>query len=126
MTTQEIGNLDCTLIHILPELLGFPFQYILIHIVCPCIFPCHLPFFTDYGSSACPVDVHVAYNSPRRQAPHRQHAAELLESGSPLQQRCVWESCGSGALPSPERQSVMFTSKSAGCGEALRGPIINI
>lgn len=50
----------------------------------------------------------------------------LLRSGSQLHQRCVWDSCGPGALPGPERQLVMFASKSAGCVKALHGRIISM
>lgn len=71
MATQDIGNLDCPLIHILPESLDFPFQYILIYIVCCCV---PLPAPSTYHSSLtmanlllqlfcmllirCPIDQH--------------------------------------------------------------------
>lgn len=91
MATQDIGNLDCTLIHISPESLDFPFQYILIYIVCCCV-PLRAP--STYHSSLttanlllqlfcmllirCPIDQHCT------------SSAQL--SGRQLQQRCVWDS----------------------------------
>ena len=48
------------------------------------------------------------------------------EPGSQAEQCCAWGLCGTGAVPSLERQTVMFTHRSAGCGQALHGRIISM
>lgn len=107
-----------TWIYILPKLSVFNFWYILIQSVCSCCIFLS-PLFTDHGWFTSPVDQCVTYKVPRQQSLHQQSAVEPWRSDSQMKRRCVWDSCRTGAAPSPERQAMMFTHRSAGCGEVL-------